>query len=421
MDALRIQGGRPLKGSIAISGAKNAALPLLCATLLTRGRSLLRNVPDLRDTRTAARLLEQLGAFVKREDGGLAVEIGDHIGYEAPYDLVKRMRASVLVLGPLVARLGRARVSLPGGCAIGARPIEEHLRGLAAMGAHVELKSGYVEVSVPGGRLVGAHIALVCPTVTGTENLMCAASLARGKTTIANAAREPEVVDLARALKLMGVAIEGEGTETITITGQEALAPISYEVMPDRIEAGTYMAAAAATGGSVTLDQMDPQALEPVIHLLREVGAAVEVSERSVHVKGQAEVTPARVRTAPHPGFPTDMQAQVLVLLCRANGRSRVEETVFENRFMHVAELARMGAKVRKRGRVATVDGPCQLQGATVMATDLRASASLVIAGLMAEGTTEVLRIYHLDRGYEQMEVKLRKLGAQVERFAGDL
>ncbi len=416
MDAIRIEGGRPLHGTVRISGAKNAALPILTASLLAEGAHVFRNVPVLRDVRTMGALLERLGQRVHIEGHTVRVDALPVEDPVAPYELVKQMRASVLVLGPLVARYGRARVSLPGGCAIGARPIDQHLMGLEAMGARIRLERGYVDVSVPGGRLQGAEVCFDVATVTGTENLMCAAVLARGRTTLFNAAREPEVEELARVLNKMGARVSGAGTGQVVIEGVEALEPVDHAIIPDRIEAGTYMVAAAATGGEVLLEGVVLEHLEALSAKLRRAGVVLEREGTGVRVAGRPPFRPVDVTTAPHPGFPTDMQAQFMVLMCLAEGRSALTETIFENRFMHVAELARMGAHIEVRGRTAIVHGVERLQGADVMATDLRASASLVVAGLVAEGTTLVRRVYHLDRGYERMEAKLAALGANVQR-----
>jgi UDP-N-acetylglucosamine 1-carboxyvinyltransferase len=339
---------------------------------------------------------------------------------EAPYDLVRQMRASVLVLGPLVARYGHARVSLPGGCAIGDRPIDQHLKGLHAMGAEIDLDHGYVNARVPSGRLRGADIHFDMATVTGTENLMCAAALAKGRTTLSNAACEPEVEELGRVLNKMGARVEGAGTPTITIEGSSDLHPIDHAIIPDRIEAGTFMVAAAATGGDVLVDGVTLEPLKPLVQKLRQAGVGVEREGRGVRVRATPPFVPTDVTTAPHPGFPTDMQAQFMVLMCLADGPSVITEMIFENRFMHVSELNRMGAHIDVDGRSATVHGPARLQGASVMATDLRASASLVIAGLVAEGETRVLRVYHIDRGYERIERKLAALGANIQRVKGD-
>ncbi|MGB5697539.1 MAG: UDP-N-acetylglucosamine 1-carboxyvinyltransferase [Polyangiales bacterium] len=419
MDSIRIIGGERLVGSVPISGAKNAALPILAASLLADGEHVFRNVPDLRDVHTMTRLLERLGARARYADGRVQVTLSQAIEPIAPYDLVKEMRASVLVLGPLVARCGRAVVSLPGGCAIGARPIDQHLKGLAAMGASVELHHGYVEVTVPGGRLRGSDIALDFPTHTGTENLMCAAVLAKGRTTLTNCAREPEVEELARVLNKMGARIEGAGTSAISIEGVDSLHPIDHAIIADRIEAGTFMVAAAATAGDLLLEGIGFEPLEAVIAKLREAGVTIEREGGGIRVVGSRSLRPTDVITQPHPGFPTDMQAQFMMLMSLARGTSRITETVFENRFMHVSELNRMGADIQVNGRTAIVRGVAKLEGAEVMATDLRASASLVVAGLVAEGTTHVRRVYHLDRGYERIEEKLRPLGANIERVPG--
>ena len=416
MDAIQIEGGRPLRGRLEISGAKNAALPILTAALLADGPHVFRRVPALRDVATMGRLLEHLGQRVEIEGDQVRVGGAPVDEPEAPYELVKQMRASVLVLGPLVARYGRARVSLPGGCAIGARPIDQHLRGLEAMGARIELDRGYVDVTVPGGRLRGAEVVLDVPTVTGTENLMTAAVLARGRTTLVNAAREPEVEELARVLNKMGARVSGAGTDIVVVEGVDALEPVDHAIIPDRIEAGTYMVAAAATGGEVVLQGVVLEHLEALAAKLRAAGVVLERAGEGVCVAGRPPFRSVDVTTAPHPGFPTDMQAQFMVLMCLADGRSAVTETIFENRFMHVAELGRMGAHIEVRGRTAIVHGPTRLQGADVMATDLRASASLVVAGLVAEGTTLVRRVYHLDRGYERLEAKLGALGARIRR-----
>lgn len=409
-----------LQGTVPISGAKNAALPILCASLLADGDHVFRNVPDLRDINTTAELLRHLGLDVELAAPVVSIRSRAVAEPVAPYELVKKMRASVLVLGPLVARYGRARVSLPGGCAIGARPIDQHLKGLEAMGARIELDHGYVDVKVPKGRLTGAPIYFDMPTVTGTENLMCAAVLAAGRTTLVNAAREPEVEELARVLNKMGANVEGAGTDTIVIHGVEALHPVDHSIIADRIEAGTYMVAAAVTGGDVFLDGVTFDHLEALAAKLRHAGVAVEREGSGVRVAGRPPFNPTDVTTAPHPGFPTDMQAQFMLLMCFSKGRSVIKETIFENRFMHVSELNRMGARISVQGRAATVTGIETLQGAEVMATDLRASASLVIAGLVARGVTEVRRVYHIDRGYERIEGKLAGLGAKVERVRGD-
>ncbi len=419
MDNIRVEGGKPLRGTVRISGAKNAALPILCATLLTDGEHVFRNVPALRDIATTGDLLAHLGQDVQIEPGVVRINAHPCLEQDAPYDLVKKMRASVLVLGPLVARYGHARVSLPGGCAIGARPIDQHLKGLEAMGAKITLEHGYVQVDVPGKRLRGAEVIFDMPTVTGTENLMCAAVLARGRTTLVNAAREPEIEELARVLNKMGASVDGAGTDVIVIEGKEGLHPVDHAIMADRIEAGTYMVAAAATGGDVLLEGVELEHLGAVTSTLRAAGVIVEREASGVRVSGRPPYRAVDITTAPHPGFPTDMQAQLMVLMCLSGGRSVITETIFENRFMHVGELNRMGAHIRVNGRIATVTGVPRLQSAEVMATDLRASASLVIAGLVAQGTTEILRVYHIDRGYEHIERKLAALGADIQRVKG--
>jgi UDP-N-acetylglucosamine 1-carboxyvinyltransferase len=426
MDAIKVRGGKtPLRGTVRISGAKNAALPILCATLLSDGASRLRNVPDLRDITTTAALLRFLGREVKVAPPEVTLEPSSgKVRPEAPYELVKQMRASVLVLGPLVARYGRAKVSLPGGCQIGARPIDQHLKGLEAMGCTIHLERGYVIAEGPGGggRLRGADFAFDLPTVTGTENIMMAAALAKGRTTLVNCAREPEVEELGRILNKMGAEVEGAGTDVIRIKGadRDALAPFDHAIIPDRIEAGTYMIAAAAIQGSdVTLERVDLAALESLGQKLRSAGVEIVSEGEHVRIRRPGPLRPVNVTTAPHPGFPTDMQAQFLVLMSLAKGESVISETIFENRFMHVPELQRMGASVALRGNTAVVQGVERLYGASVMATDLRASASLIIAGLVAEDETEIRRVYHLDRGYEHIEDKLRGIGADIERVRG--
>jgi UDP-N-acetylglucosamine 1-carboxyvinyltransferase len=413
-----IRGGARLMGEARVSGSKNAALPILASSLLARGKSIFRNVPGLGDVRTMGRLLGRLGAGVSEPVKGVAHDDTAAIeSHEAPYDLVKTMRASVLVLGPLVARYGRARVSLPGGCAIGARPIDQHLKGLAAMGARIDLEHGYVNARAR--RLRGATIVFDMVTVTGTENLMMAAALARGRTTLENAAREPEVEELGRVLNKMGARVRGAGTSLVTIEGVEELHPIEHAVIPDRIEAGTLLVAAAITRGDVLVRDCLPEHLEAVIAKLRAAGAEISAEGDGIRVRGKSEFRPADISTQPFPGFPTDMQAQFMVLMTRARGQSVLSETIFENRYMHVPELQRMGADIVVEGRTAIVRGPSKLTGATVMATDLRASACLVLAGLIAEGRTEILRIYHLDRGYDRLDKKLRALGADVRRAKG--
>jgi len=425
MDAIRIRGTNgPLKGTVRISGAKNAALPILCATLLSDGRSRLRNVPALRDIETTAALLRFLGREVDVAAPVVDVHAGSDVRPEAPYELVKQMRASVLVLGPLVARFGHAKVSLPGGCAIGARPIDQHLKGLEAMGCSIRLERGYVIAEGPngGGRLRANEIYFDMPTVTGTENLMMAAALAKGRTTFINCAREPEVEELARILNKMGAEVDGAGTDVIHVRGAEpgSLAPFDHAIIPDRIEAGTYMVAAAAMeGGDVVLDGAELGDMEALVAKMRAAGVEVSSEGQSIRVRRPGPLRPVNVTTQPHPGFPTDMQAQFLVLMCFARGESVVTETIFENRFMHVPELQRMGATIALRGNTAVITGGEPLYGASVMATDLRASASLVIAGLVAKDETEVRRVYHIDRGYERIEEKLRGLGARIERVKG--
>ena len=418
MDKIVIRGGARLKGEVRISGAKNAALPILASAILSGGTSTFRNVPKLNDIRTMGKLLSLLGATVEAGDKDHVVSVStDGISaFDAPYELVKTMRASVLVLGPLVARHGRATVSLPGGCAIGARPIDQHLKGLEAMGAKISLEHGNVVARAK--RLTGASIVCDVPTVTGTENLMMAATLARGRTTLENAAREPEVEELGRVLNKMGAQVMGAGTSVITVEGVDALQPIEHAIVPDRFEAGTFMVAAALTRGDVLLRDCLPEHLDAVIAKLRSAGAKVEPEAGGLRVKGGAEIEPVDITTQPYPGFPTDMQAQFMVLASRARGQSVITETIFENRYMHVQELARMGADIHVDGRTAVIRGVKRLTGAKVMATDLRASASLILAGLVADGATEVLRVYHLDRGYERIEKKLQKLGANVKRVS---
>jgi UDP-N-acetylglucosamine 1-carboxyvinyltransferase len=413
-----IKGGKRLVGEVSVSGAKNAALPILASSLLARGPSTYRNVPGLGDVITMRRLLGQLGAEVKG-DGTTVIDSSRVDRFEAPYELVKTMRASALVLGPLVGRYGEARVSLPGGCAIGARPIDQHLKGLAALGARIELSHGVV--TAKARRLRGATIVLDLVTVTGTENLMMAAALAKGSTRLENAACEPEVEELARVLNKMGAHIRGAGTPLITIDGVDELHPVDHAIIPDRIEAGTLMVAAAVTRGNVLVRDCMPEHLDAVIAKLRAAGAEVTFEEGGVRVLGRSEFRPTDIATRPHPGFPTDMQAQFMVLMSRARGQSVLSENIFENRFMHVPELLRMGADIVVDGHTAVVRGPVKLKGAKVMATDLRASACLVLAGLAADGTTEVLRVYHLDRGYDHLERKLRALGANIRRVKGEL
>ncbi|MDD2729193.1 UDP-N-acetylglucosamine 1-carboxyvinyltransferase [Malikia sp.] len=427
MDKLLIRGGRRLNGEVSVSGAKNAALPELCAALLTAQPVMLRNVPRLRDVATMRQLLEHMGVQTQShgERGGFTLQAADPIEPEAPYELVKTMRASVLVLGPLLARFGRAKVSLPGGCAIGSRPVDQHIKGLQAMGAEIVVEHGYMVASLPEGRtrLKGARITTDMVTVTGTENFLMAATLAEGETILENAAQEPEITDLAEMLIKMGARIEGHGSSRIRIQGVEKLDGCDHAVVADRIEAGTFLCAVAATGGEALLRHARGEHLDAVIDKLRDAGVTVKAVEGGglrVASAGAAALKAQTFRTTEHPGFPTDMQAQFMALNAVAQGSCSVTETIFENRFMHVQELQRLGARIHTDGRVALVEGlgeSGRLSGATVMATDLRASASLVIAGLVAEGETVVDRIYHLDRGYDQMEVKLRALGADIERI----
>jgi UDP-N-acetylglucosamine 1-carboxyvinyltransferase len=415
MDRLLIAGGRPLAGGITISGAKNAALPLLCASLLTREPLVLTNVPRLNDVRTMQTLLSQMGVAIDaRTPGSVALDAARIDWPLAPYELVKTMRASILALGPLAARSGEARVSLPGGCAIGLRPVDQHVKGLQAMGADVDLTHGYIHARAT--RLRGTRFVFDMSTVTGTENLLMAATLAEGTTTLENAAREPEVVDLARCLVAMGARIEGAGTDRIVIEGVAELHGATHAIMPDRIETGTFLAAVAAAGGEATLEGALPDTLEAVIATLRAAGASVDATNGAIRVARRGPLSPIQIRTAPYPGFPTDMQAQMMALAARASGTSVITETIFENRMMHVQELRRLGAHIDVRGNAAIVRGVTALTGATVMATDLRASACLVIAGLVAEGETTIDRIYHLDRGYERIEQKLKALGASIRR-----
>lgn len=415
MDKLIIEGARKLHGEIRISGAKNAALPLIAATLLTPGWHVIHNVPDLRDTRTILALLESLGAVWKRKGDALTINTETINCLEASYGLVKTMRASILVLGPLVARMGKARVSLPGGCAIGARPIDFHLQGLTKMGARLDLEDGYVNAFVDN-YLSGAHIYFDVPSVTGTENILMASVLAKGITVIKNAAREPEVGNLVDMLISMGADIEGKDTDRLIIHGVKSLKPAEITTIPDRIETGTYLVAVGAAGGEATLTNCNPNHLPALTEKLRAAGLIIKESESSIFVSRSSKVQSIDIKTLPYPGFPTDLQAQLMVLMAVSNGLSVITETIFENRFMHVAELKRMGAEIKINGNSAIVKGIKQLKGAQVMATDLRASASLVVAGLAAKGATEISRIYHLERGYEDMVGKLRALGARVHK-----
>jgi len=414
MKTIVINGGKKLFGEVSISGAKNAALPILAAALLCPGKHTIANVPRLADVTTLGRILQNMGVSFEREGRGVVLDSTGLSKPEAPYDLVRTMRASVLVLGPLVARTGRARVSLPGGCAIGARPINLHLMGLEKLGASVEIEHGYVVASAK--KLRGARICFDMVTVTGTENLLMAAALAEGETVLENAAREPEVVDLANALNGMGARIEGAGSGVITVRGVESLRPMNHTVMPDRIETGTFVMAAAITGGSVLIRNCNPAHLDAVLAKASESGAEITVGDDTIRVTGTRPIKPVNVTTLEYPGFPTDMQAQIMSLMTLAHGTSVINETIFENRFTHVAELRRMGAEIEAEGRTAVVKGVAKLSAAPVMATDLRASASLILAGLAAEGQTVISRIYHLDRGYEDIEQKLSALGADIKR-----
>ena len=415
MDKLLIQGGTALSGEVAMSGAKNAALPILCASLLTADPLQLGNVPHLNDISTMLRLLGDMGVGVTMDGAdGLVLDAGGLNNPVASYEMVKTMRASILVLGPLLARCGEARVSLPGGCAIGARPVDQHIKGLQAMGAEIKVEQGYVHAKA--ARLKGARICTDMVTVTGTENLMMAACLADGVTVIENAAREPEVVDLANCLVSMGAQISGAGTDVIRIRGVEKLHAASHDIMPDRIETGTYLCAAAATGGDVRLTRTSAAYLDTVVDKLMDAGCEITVERDAIRLVAPKRLQAVSLRTAPYPAFPTDMQAQFMAINCIADGVATIRETIFENRFMHVNELMRLGANIQIEGNNAVVRGVDRLQGANVMATDLRASASLVIAGLVAEGETLIDRIYHLDRGYERIEEKLARLGACVKR-----
>ncbi|NMM11812.1 MAG: UDP-N-acetylglucosamine 1-carboxyvinyltransferase [Polaromonas sp.] len=421
MDKLRIRGGRSLAGTVDISGAKNAALPELCAALLTAEAVTLKNVPRLQDVATMLKLIRNMGVAADRsliEPSTVTINAGELNSPEAPYELVKTMRASVLALGPLLARFGKARVSLPGGCAIGSRPVDQHIRGLQAMGAEIAVEHGYMLAKFPAGRsrLKGANITTDMVTVTGTENFLMAASLAEGETILENAAQEPEIGDLAAMLIKMGANIEGHGTRRIRINGVDRLHGCTHQVVADRIETGTFLCAVAAAGGDVILKHGRADHLDAVIDKLREAGATVTAGDGFIRIRAQGRLKAQSFRTTEYPGFPTDMQAQFMALNAIAQGTSTVTETIFENRFMHVNEMVRLGAKIQIEGKVAVIEGVEKFSGATVMATDLRASASLVIAGLVAQGETVIDRIYHLDRGYDRMEAKLRGLGADIER-----
>jgi UDP-N-acetylglucosamine 1-carboxyvinyltransferase len=415
MDKIIIEGGRPLKGSVTISGAKNAALPILISSLLVDGANTYLNVPRLKDINSTIELLSLMGVKAELNGHKASVDSTGMCCHEAPYDVVRKMRASILVLGPLLARLKKARVSLPGGCAIGARPINLHLKGLHLLGANIKLKHGYVEATAD--RLKGAEIHFDVVTVTGTENLMMAAVTAKGVTVLRNAAREPEIIALADALNQMGADIRGAGTPEMVIKGVDQLSPANITIIPDRIEAGTFMAAAVLTQGDITLENCIPEHLDAVIDKLQLAGAMITKSSNKIRIKGPKIIRGIDIKTSPYPGFPTDMQAQFMVLMSVANGSSIISETIFENRFIHVCELQRMGANIAISGNTALVKGVSTLSGAPVMATDLRASASLVLAGLVAEGVTEINRVYHLDRGYEALEEKIADLGAAIQRI----
>ena len=419
MDKLLIRGGRELHGEVRISGAKNAALPELCAALLTAEPVTLQNVPRLQDVATMLKLIRNMGVSCEVEGDAVAIDSSKLSFPEAPYEMVKTMRASVLALGPLLARFGEATVSLPGGCAIGSRPVDQHIKGLQQMGAEIVVEHGYMIAKLPKGRerLKGASITTDMITVTGTENFLMAATLAEGETVLENAAQEPEITDLAEMLVRMGARIEGHGTSRIRIQGVPRLAGCTHEVVADRIECGTFLCAVAATGGDVVLRHGRADHLEAVIEKLRAAGAKVTAVDGGIHVQASGRLRAQSFRTTEYPGFPTDMQAQFMALNVIAEGASHVTETIFENRFMHVNEMVRLGARIQVDGKVAVIEGVERLSGATVMATDLRASASLVIAGLVADGETLVDRIYHLDRGYDQMETKLRGIGADIERI----
>ncbi|MFH2119180.1 MAG: UDP-N-acetylglucosamine 1-carboxyvinyltransferase [Pseudomonadota bacterium] len=416
MDKIVIVGGRKLQGEVRISGAKNAALPVLVSSLLVDGWNTFHNIPDLLDIKTIRKLLNGLGVKIEGEET-VRINAGAVTSCEASYDLVRTMRASILVLGPLVARMGEARVSLPGGCAIGARPVNLHIQALRDLGAEVTLKDGYVEAKA--SRLKGATIYFDIATVTGTENIMMAATLAKGQTILKNAAREPEIVNLAEVLIGMGARICGAGTDVIVIDGVESLHPVEAAVIPDRIEAGTFLLAAGMTGGDIRVLGCDPLHIEALIAKLRDAGVRIELDGDAVRAAGGVTARSVDVKTLPYPGFPTDLQAQIMAMMAIANGLSVITETVFENRFMHVSEMIRMGADIAIQGKSAIVRGVQKLHGAPVMATDLRASASLILAGLAAEGTTTLSRVYHIDRGYQQIEKKLSALGADIRRVSG--
>lgn len=421
MDKFVIRGGVPLSGEVIASGAKNAALPIMAGALLTSDSVTIANIPQLRDVKTMVALLGRLGAHVDGESGQIQIDSSTVNNTEAPYDLVKTMRASVLVLGPLLARFGEAKVSLPGGCAIGVRPVDQHLKALTALGATVTIENGFIYARTPNQqRLRGCDIVFDHVTVTGTENILMAAVLAQGRTVLRNAAREPEVVDLCHFLQQMGAKISGIGTAILTIDGVEALGGGHYHVLPDRIEAGTYLVAAAITQGDIVVRQVQPASLAAVLQKLSDAGAAINSGDDWVSLHMPQQPKAVNINTAPYPGFPTDMQAQMMALNVVAKGAATINETIFENRFMHVQELRRMGAQVKLQGHTAVSSGVAKLTGAPVMATDLRASAGLILAGLVAEGHTTIERVYHVDRGYERIEAKLTALGAQIERQLAD-
>jgi len=415
MDSFVIRGTCRLEGAVRVSGAKNAVLPVMAASILTGGTCILENVPDLRDAKTMMQLLEVLGGSVSLDEGRAAIDTSRIDTFEAPYDLVRTMRASVYVLGPLVARYGKARVSMPGGCAWGPRPVDLHLKGLMALGAKVRIDHGYIDATAD--RLRGAEIILSIPSVGATINLIMAASLAEGTTVIENAAREPEVIEVAEALKRGGASIEGEGSSTVTVIGVNELNPFTHRAIPDRIEAGTIAAATVATGGDVTVEGCRPDHMHAVLDVLEQAGAEIETGEGTIRVKGAEEIRSVNIETGFYPSFPTDMQAQMMALLCKAAGASTISEHVYPDRFTHVPELKRLGASITLDGNVAVVTGRDRLEGAPVMATDIRASSALIIGGLMAEGETKVLRVYHIDRGYERIEEKLQRLGADIVRI----
>jgi UDP-N-acetylglucosamine 1-carboxyvinyltransferase len=416
MDKIIVEGGYPLKGEVKISGAKNAALPILASSLLADGWNTYSNVPDLVDIQTIKQLLVKLGSEIETHGDTVRINSSGLCCSEAPYDLVRKMRASILVLGPLLVRMKKTRISLPGGCSIGARPVNLHLKGLAALGAKIELKHGYIEASAE--YLRGNEIYFDAVTVTGTENMMMAAVLAKGETILRNAAREPEVKALADTLSLMGADISGAGTSVITIHGVSSLNPVAVHIIPDRIEAGTFMAAAVLTGGDIHVLNCDPDHMDAIIHNLKLTGAKIIRENNSLHIIGPGEITSIDVKTLEYPGFPTDMQAQFMAMMSVANGHSLITENIFENRFIHVSELQRLGADITISGKTALVKGVRTLSGAPVMATDLRASASLILSGLVAKGKTEVNRVYHLDRGYEAIEKKFAQLGASIKRVS---